>query len=162
MNWNEYQKKWRKKNRDKWNAYQRKYRATHRAETDKRYYEKHPYAKLLRGVISRCANKNYKSRGITNKLTICDVKYLWDRDKGHQLNNPSIDRKNGTKGYTRRNCRVIELTDNLLRKGKVRNSKFIRLYGKTLKEIATAKNISIHAVLKLHNKGGFVNGCKYL
>lgn len=84
-----------------------------------KYYKQNKYLQgLLFNINSRCNNKKdrkfeyYGGKGIKNFLTKKDIVYLWIRDRGFLLKQPSIDRKNSNKNYTRKNCRFIELENN--------------------------------------------------
>lgn len=72
----------------------------------------------LYNINYRCTNSNdrkfkyYGGKGIKNYLTFIDLKFLWERDKGHLLKYPSIDRRDGAKDYTIKNCRFIEMAVN--------------------------------------------------
>ena len=97
--------------------YSRKYRKAYREKCYKlrrEYKNKHPWIKKFYTIHARCNNKNnhYYKKGIKNFLTVADLKFLWFRDKAWLLKNPSIDRIDGTKHYTLKNCRFIELSEN--------------------------------------------------
>ena len=105
--------------------YQSKWRKTKSGRLSiKRYIEKYnktyPWAKCMRGIISRCSGKiqPYHKRGIKNFLTIKNLKILWFRDKAYLLKEPSIDRIDTHGHYTLENCRYIELTANKRRRRK--------------------------------------------
>lgn len=113
--------------------YKRKYHQTHKKEEHDYYLRNKKHIlmnqkkrkKLNRWISSwenakqRCCNsKNpdyqwYGKRGIQFLLTLQDVKYLWFRDKANLMKRPSIDRINNNKNYTLKNCRFIELIDNI-------------------------------------------------
>jgi hypothetical protein len=48
-------------------------------------------------------------------ITTAELKELWLRDKGWELQSSSIDRINPDGDYTKDNCRYIELSENRLR-----------------------------------------------
>lgn len=113
----EYQRRWRERNPDKASGgkasaeYMRKYHANYRL--------RNPWWVSFVGARQRCVNPKHKSyshyggRGIEFHLTRQDVEFLWERDKGHLLNDPSIDRINADGHYARDNCRFIELEENV-------------------------------------------------
>ena len=53
--------------------------------------------------------------GIECHLTGADIKFLYIRDIAHELKEPSLDRINAKKDYTRENCRFIEFQENRMR-----------------------------------------------
>ena len=77
-------------------------------------YRERPWLRYLHYAKSRCHSKahRYTQRGIKCLLTEQDVKEIWLRDKPWLLNEPSLDRINGLKNYTKENCRFIELIQN--------------------------------------------------
>lgn len=81
------------------------------------YLKKHPWAKTLNRIKTRCrgTNHHYHKNGIKNFLKIDDVKYLWFRDKAYSMKQPSIDRIDTYGDYKLENCRFIELKENLKR-----------------------------------------------
>lgn len=83
----------------------------------KKYLKNKPWAKTLQHILGRVNRKShsYFMRGIKNYLTVEDLKMLWIRDKAYEMNQPSIDRKDGNEDYILENCRYIELIENLRR-----------------------------------------------
>ena len=85
---------------------------------------------VFKCLKQRCNNPNhpdfprYGGRGIKvdPNLKLKDLVEIWVRDKGWELNRPSIDRINNDGNYTRDNIRFIELSKNVGRatKGKKR------------------------------------------
>jgi hypothetical protein len=69
----------------------------------------------------RCNNKNcfcyiyYGGRGIKASISKEEVRNLWNRDNAEKMKNPSIDRVDPNKDYTYKNCRFIELSENVKR-----------------------------------------------
>ncbi len=45
-------------------------------------------------------------------MTVEDFRILWFRDKAYLMKKPSIHRINNDKGYTKSNCKFIELSEN--------------------------------------------------
>ncbi len=82
------------------------------------HHRKYPWKRTLHDIIQRCENPNnshfnaYGGRGIENSLSLEDIKFLWFRDKAHDLNVASIHRKNNNKNYTISNCQYIEKQHN--------------------------------------------------
>lgn len=77
---------------------------------------------FLTNIRNRCANpkihgyERYGGRGIQCQLTLKDLRRLWRRDCGSRLEKPSIDRIDNDGHYEYRNCRFIELSDNVRRR----------------------------------------------
>ena len=69
----------------------------------------------------RCTNKNnknyirYGGRGIQFKLTMEDLKYLWERDSATLLKDPCLDRIDNDGNYEINNCRFIERSENSIK-----------------------------------------------
>ena len=105
---NEYKKKWRAENFDKKEGYRKK------------HYDSHPWAKHIKYITSRCNSKthHYGKKGIKNELTVEEVKFVWFRDKAHEMDHPSIDRLDEDKNYTLDNVRFIELSENKNRRSR--------------------------------------------
>ena len=74
---------------------------------------------VLNGARARCrrpshtAYRFYGGRGIQCELTMEDMRFLWARDQADTMKRPSLDRIHNDHGYTRQNCRFIELTQNI-------------------------------------------------
>jgi hypothetical protein len=85
-----------------------------------KYTHEFPFKRKLDVINQRCYNPNNKSykyyggKGIKCCLSIEDLKYLWDRDKGFLLTYPSMDRKDSNGDYTVENCQWIEQYDNVV------------------------------------------------
>lgn len=83
--------------------------------------KKQPWYSHYQCAKSRCDNpnnpsyENYGEKGIYFDLTPMEVHILWSRDKGEELRQASIDRRNPYDGYTFYNCRFIELSENVRR-----------------------------------------------
>lgn len=91
-------------------------------ESTKKWREERPWYRPLEYAKRRCTDKNHKAyssyggRGIRCTLTYPEAKILYERDRGHKLKQPSLDRKEPDGHYTFRNCRYIELVDNVARR----------------------------------------------
>ena len=79
----------------------------------------HPESRLLEWARRRCNDTDpegwwplYGARGIKCHLTGPQVKEVWDRDEGHKLKKPSLDRKDPRFDYANWNVRVIEFVLN--------------------------------------------------
>ena len=87
----------------------------------KTWYKNHTLQNLLSNLKWRCNNpkdpkyKYYGRKGIKLYLDKKDLVMLWNRDKAYELKRPSIDRINSKKSYTKRNCRFIEMEENMKR-----------------------------------------------
>ena len=67
----------------------------------------------LCSIKKRCSSwPGYVKKGIKNFLTLDDLKYLWDRDKGSTMKQASIDRIDNNGHYVLENCRFIEMSEN--------------------------------------------------
>lgn len=87
----------------------------------KLYLKNNPWMKTYLYINQRCNNSNntaynwYGGRGIQNLITSSELKQLWFRDKAYKMKQPSIDRINSDGHYEYKNCRYIELIENLKR-----------------------------------------------
>lgn len=77
------------------------------SEQVKKHNRKYPWRKHLRYAKARSRLKGWCCE-ITNE----EIKEIWDRDKAHLLERPSIDRIDNDKHYTLDNIRFIEVTEN--------------------------------------------------
>lgn len=66
-----------------------------------------PWIKTFKRINNRI-QYSLRYKNIKSFITIKQLKYLWFRDKGWLLKEPSIDRKNLRGNYTVRNCQYIE------------------------------------------------------
>ena len=84
-------------------------------EYRQRYYKKYPWLKHYENICKRCngENENYKKLGRKCLLTAKDIRFLWLRDKAYLLEKPSIHRIDNDKDYTLKNCRFMELRENI-------------------------------------------------
>lgn len=86
-------------------------------------------SKKLKMIKHRCnyvkasGYKYYGGKGIKCLITIEDLKYLWRRDGGYNLQEPSIDRIDSNKNYELSNCRFIEFQDNR-RRGNITENRY--------------------------------------
>lgn len=77
-----------------------------------------PYIKSLVHAKQRCGNpkstgyRYYGGRGIKCLLTLNEIKFIWERDKAHLMEHPSIDRIDSNGNYEFSNCRFIEMAKN--------------------------------------------------
>ena len=100
----------------------------------KEFYRRNPWLIIFDHIKQRCNNpkckafKWYGGRGIKCLITIEEIKKLWLRDKAKLLKRPSIDRKDNDGNYTLKNCRFIELHDNIIRQDKSPREKAINQY----------------------------------
>lgn len=80
---------------------------------------KNPWYDYWRDARRRCEDpehKNYRYygfKGITFDLTREQCAEIWERDRAHEMDVPSIDRIDEMGHYTFDNCRFIELELNL-------------------------------------------------
>ena len=72
-----------------------------------KHYKKYPWLKHLQYSRQRARKK-----GWVHTLNKDEIKLLWDRDKANKLKAPSIDRVDPSKGYSLKNCRFIERSEN--------------------------------------------------
>ena len=81
------------------------------------YERRNPWARTLKGISGRCTWKGnaYYKKGITYKINTAELKELWYRDGADKMKRPSIDRINEKEGYSKDNCRYMELGDNIRR-----------------------------------------------
>lgn len=119
----DYDMLYRKKNKKKIKEKTRKWYYENReliikrvAKCKKEQYKKYPWVRTYDNIIRRTKyKKEYRRYGISNHLSIEDVKFLFFRDKADKMEWPSIDRIDGYGDYTIQNCRFMEYYDNLRR-----------------------------------------------
>jgi hypothetical protein len=92
----------------------------------KKYYLKYPWMRSFYGARLRCtcskgsvSYKTYGARGIRFILTVAEIKRLWFRDKAFLMKRPSIDRVKNDGHYEFKNCRFIELSENIGNRNKI-------------------------------------------
>lgn len=72
-------------------------------------------------MMSRChyhtdpGSKYYAKKGIKVAITKDELLSIWNRDNGHLLKQPSLDRIDPLDNYTALNCRFIEMHENRMR-----------------------------------------------
>ena len=94
--------------------------------------KRNPWMVSYAGAMTRCNNKNapqyrtYGGRGVECRLTVEQVKELWERDNAANMKRPSIDRIDSSGHYEKGNCRFIEQALNASLGSKMRNDKFNR------------------------------------
>lgn len=84
------------------------------------YHKRNPWANHFYIARYRCNpkaknagyRKYYSGRGIEFRLTMAEVKHLWERDGASLMKRPSIDRIMIRGHYELSNCRFMELSDN--------------------------------------------------
>ena len=78
--------------------------------------------KLWDNLRQRCGDPNdrkykyYGGRGVKIKLTKGELIAIWERDKGWELEKPSIDRIDSAKDYEFSNCQFIEMAENRVKR----------------------------------------------
>ncbi len=83
----------------------------------------YPWRNSAKAAKARCNNINtnsyiyYGARGIKYLLSDKQIKELWFKNKAYLMKYPTLDRKNGNKNYTYKNCRFIERALNSKLKG---------------------------------------------
>jgi hypothetical protein len=119
-------REYREKHREKIKKYNREYYLINsdcikvsaykwRTLNPKRYKQIHNY----RTIVRRCENPKakdyhrYGGRGIKCDLTLEDYLYLWERCGADKMKVPTIDRINNDGNYTIKNCRIIEMSENV-------------------------------------------------
>ena len=86
-----------------------------------------PWMVSHRAAKARCNNPNhnrfrwYGAKGIKFLMTTDDFKFLWFRDRAHEMKSPTIDRIDSTGNYELSNCRFLERKDNKYFKTHCRN-----------------------------------------
>ena len=116
-------------NKDAAKAYQERYWVDNaekiRAQRQEHYprlKRNKPWLLHYRSARERCHNPNhigyhrYGGRGIEFHLTKKEVRMMYERDGGKDMEHPSIDRVDNDGNYCLENCRFIEWVDNV-RKG---------------------------------------------
>ena len=87
-------------------------------EWQKNFRAANPWYRMREYAMRRCTDPKYKNyaryggRGIKCLLTVSDMRLLWERDRGHELEWPSLDRIDKDKNYCFENCRIIEQREN--------------------------------------------------
>lgn len=86
---------YKKRNRELFNSY------------NSLYWERHPEAKVLARIRTRCGKKE-RYELIECRITQAEIKQLWDRDNAGSMIQPCIHRKNSANHYTFNNCEFME------------------------------------------------------
>jgi len=114
----ECNKRWVEKHKEQVNEYRRKYfKTTPWART--RGSIKNRIKRGKKGESGFCSYANAKCL-----ISTAELKELWFRDKGYEMKNPSIDRIDPSKDYTKDNCRYLEMKENRARAKRVYKGKF--------------------------------------
>jgi len=79
--------------------------------------EGRPWLKKFYASRERASKKGWE-----HTMTKEDFEEFWYRDEAWKLERPSIDRIDNKKGYTRENCRFIELRENQARDNRGRTT----------------------------------------
>ena len=103
-------------------------------------------------IKMRCENPNqpYFKKGRKCLITIEELKTLWFRDKGFNLSRPSIDRINNNGDYTFKNCRFIELKENI-RLGNLNRKTSLKQSKSSAKNIQEANKNNLYYRRKVSN-----------
>jgi len=130
---------WRKNNIDKIRKQQREFANKNYSKYKiriqkygKNFRKKYPWIVTFKNINQRCNNPNnshfkyYGGRGIKNRLTIKDLKFLWFKNKAYLMKCPSIHRINNDKDYTLKNCEYIELSKNISYRNIINNIKRLK------------------------------------
>ncbi len=105
-------------NKEYYRKYYQKFKEVY-AVRNKEFFRQHPNRRLL-----ACAKASAKRRNIEFTLTLEDIKIPEvcpllqipiTNDFGHTLSNPSIDRIDNTKGYTKDNIWIISRKANTMK-----------------------------------------------
>jgi hypothetical protein len=114
---NEYLREWRKNNPETPERRTRRLECSRKATL--KYWERHPWARTLNRIRSRCSHHpDYVNRGIRCLITKDELRELWFRDQAYLMKQPSIDRIDTNGQYTKENCRYMEKLENSLRQWK--------------------------------------------
>lgn len=90
-----------------------------RRERQREYCKANPWMSSRSNAKARCRDKSrknymrYGGRGIEFKLTLEEMKFMWDRDSAALMKKPSIDRVDCSGHYELGNCRFIEHAENV-------------------------------------------------
>ena len=93
---------------------------------DKTYRKRNPWFAPYDNAKTRCTNpknisyKNYGGRGIDCELSLKEAKELWFRDNADSMKRPSLDRIDNDGNYSAKNCRFIELSENIGNSNRIR------------------------------------------
>ena len=127
------------------------------------YKIRYPWIYTFGHIKQRCNNPKckdyprYGGRGIKCYLTREDMEALWDRDKGHLIKKPTIDREDNDGNYTLSNCRFIETGLNSS-KDKYIKIKQYDLKGNYIKTWDSQKEISENLGICQTNISHVING----
>ena len=109
-----YLKEWREANKERQHKIQKLWRESNkelRRIQSREFDTRWPWRITWRSIQLRVKdkdNKYYYQKGIKNLLTMSSLRYIWNRDKAYNMENPRIHRKNSDGHYTVRNCVYIE------------------------------------------------------
>ena len=115
--------KWVKKNSKKHKKSCKEWRKNNSTYM-KNYYKRNPWARIYKRILSRVNGKNhfYSKKGIKNFLTTQEIKVLWFRDNAMLMHKASIHRIDNKQNYTYKNCKFIELKENIKLRGNYDNA----------------------------------------
>lgn len=72
-----------------------------------------PWEKTYKSIVNRCGNNPlYREQGIKCRITVDELRQLWERDNAEAMEEPSIDRIDPAGDYVFHNCRYLEMREN--------------------------------------------------
>ena len=96
----------------------------YKREQYQRETERCPWVHTYRRMIDRCRGyaechrRAYKNRGIEVRITLDEVKEIWDRDNASAMESPTVHRIDNDGHYTKDNIEFIEQREHRAMHGK--------------------------------------------